>query len=406
MVCLSQAHLLNRRLRRRGTGTRAADRQRSVFYERIWCEAAAAIEAMIEPLGDGLFEITRDAARVRVCRNLCPVDDALTLSIAGNKPLVHRLLASEGLATPPHAEFTLARIGCAVEFLKCTSGPCVVKPARDTGAGHGVTTGVTDRNSLARAAALAASYGEALLIEQQIPGANYRLLYLDGTLLDAVLRKPPTVIGDGRASVRTLVDLANEVRLAKGASNAQFLLTIDLDMRKTLASHGLALSSIPARGAVVKLKTAVNENRGLDNETATDSISQSIIADGARAAAAVGSRLAGVDVITIDPTIPLAESGGVICEVNTTPGLYYHYHKADGPTPVAVEILEWLLCSAKLSVRVRRQADNLAPVADRNRECSVPSTQYSVRSTQNSELSAQYLEPNSQDSVPLDASVA
>jgi len=340
---LSQAHLVRRHLRRRGQAARGAERQRSAFYERIWSEAAAAIEATIEPLGNGLFEITRDTARVRVCRNLSPVDDGLTLTIAGNKPLVHRLLAREGLPTPPHTEFALARVGLAVEFLETVGGPCVVKPARDTGAGHGVTTGVTDRNSLARAAALAASYGEALLIEKQIPGANYRLLYLDGTLLDAVLRKPPTVIGDGRASVRTLVDRANELRLAKGASNAQFLLTIDLDMRNALASQGLALNSMPTTGTVVTLKTAINENGGLDNRTVTDLICESIIADGASAAAAIGSRLAGVDVITPDPTVPLSESGGVICEVNTTPGLYYHYHKADGPTPVAVPILERLL---------------------------------------------------------------
>jgi D-alanine-D-alanine ligase-like ATP-grasp enzyme len=218
-----------------------------------------------------------------------------------------------------------------------------VKPARDSGAGHGVTTGITDRNSLARAAALAASYGEALLIEQQIAGANYRLLYLDGTLLDAVLRKPPTVIGDGRATMRTLVDRANELRLAQGASNAQFLLTTDLDMRRTLEAQKLSFRSVPALGAVVVLKTVINENGGIDNETVTESICESIIADGARATVAVGSRLAGVDVITPDPTIPLADSGGVICELNTTPGLYYHYHKADGSTAVAVPILERLL---------------------------------------------------------------
>jgi cyanophycin synthetase len=278
-----------------------------------------------------------------VCRNLCPVDDSSTLTTAGNKPLVHRLLAREGLPTPPHTEFTLARVGWAVEFLETVGCPCVVKPARDTGAGHGVTTGVTDRNLLARAAALAASYGKALLIEKQIAGANYRLLFLDGILLDAVLRKPPTAIGDGRATVRTLVGRANELRLAKGASHAQFRLTFDLDMRRTLAEQRLSINSIPAAGEVVTLKTVVNENSGLDNETGTELICDSIISDGARAAAAVGSRLAGVDVITTDPTVPLAESGGVICEVNTTPGLYYHYHKAGGPTAVAVPILEWLL---------------------------------------------------------------
>ena len=41
--------------------------------------------------------------------------------------------------------------------------------------------------------------------------------------------------------------------------------------------------------------------------------------------------------------MPLAESGGAVIEVNTTPGFHYHYHKNDGSFPVAVRVLEQLL---------------------------------------------------------------
>jgi cyanophycin synthetase len=64
---------------------------------------------------------------------------------------------------------------------------------------------------------------------------------------------------------------------------------------------------------------------------------------GARAAEAVGVRLAGVDVITPDPSLSLDEAGGVVIEVNTTPGYYYHYYKRDGRVPVATLILERLV---------------------------------------------------------------
>ena len=343
LACLSLFDLGKRYLRRRGRAVRGADRERSAFYQRIWSNAADAIGAAIEPLGDGIFEISRGDARTRVYRNLTPLDDPITLAVAGNKPLTYRLLSADGLPTPPHTEFTLRSLGRAVEFFESGRVTCVVKPARDTGAGHGVTTGITDRRSLARAATLAASYGESLLIEQQVRGENFRLLYLDGTLLDAVVRRSPTVIGDGQSTVRTLVRQANESRLARGAAGAQFLLTFDLDMNRTLAAQKLSLRSVPEAGRRVTLKTVVNENGGSDNLTATHVLCDSVVADGARAAAAIGSRLAGVDIISPDPTVPLAEAGGVISEVNTTPGLYYHYHKADGPTPVAVPILERLL---------------------------------------------------------------
>ena len=46
---------------------------------------------------------------------------------------------------------------------------------------------------------------------------------------------------------------------------------------------------------------------------------------------------------TADPGSPLHSSGGVILEVNAPPNFYYHYHKKDGPFPVAVHVLRRLL---------------------------------------------------------------
>src|SRR5205823_1628012 len=113
------------------------------------------------------------------------------------------------------------------------------------------TTGVRRRSHLALAAAAAAVYGDDLLIEEQLKGDNYRLLYLDGVLLDAYVRQPPTVVGDGRSTVARLVRRANSDRLSRGSGLSQVLLTIDLDMRRTLAKQGLSLRSVPPAGAVV-----------------------------------------------------------------------------------------------------------------------------------------------------------
>ncbi len=60
---------------------------------------------------------------------------------------------------------------------------------------------------------------------------------------------------------------------------------------------------------------------------------------------ALGSRFAGVDLLTNDPTVPLAESRGVFVEINTTPGLHHHYITAEDHErhPVAARILDRLL---------------------------------------------------------------
>lgn len=330
----------------------AAGKHLTEFYDRIWRQAAAHLGATYTPLGSGIAEILLGGIQTRVMGNTCPIDDPVTLALASNRPVTYQLLTRHGLAIPRYAGFTLKTLNQAIAFMESCAGECVVKPARGTGGGRGVTTGVASRTHLALAAAASSVYGDDLLIEEQLEGDNYRLLFLDGVLLDAFVRKPPTVVADGRSTVSQLVRRANAERLEHGFGLSQVLLTIDLDMRRTLAKQGLNLRCIPPAGRVVTLKTVVNENCGADNSTATHLLCDSIIDDGARAADALQVRLAGIDVVTRDPSVPLEESGGALLEVNTTPGFYYHYHKSDGSLPVAVPILEKLLADHPALLRM------------------------------------------------------
>lgn len=329
-------------IRRRSAAGRM-DRQRSEFYDSVWREAASRLGGRIESLADGLLEISFGGRTIRVCRNYTPLDDPVTLLLAGNKPAVAKLLARHSLPVPRHAEFTLDDIRPAVAFLQQWGRSCVVKPAKDTGAGHGVTTGVATSWQLIRAAATAAAFGSELIIEEQVAGDNYRMLYLDGVLLDAVRRGPPSVVGDGRSNIRALVRRANAARLAAGYAAAQTLITFDADMRRTLADQRLTLRTVPPAGSRVIVKTVINDNASADNEAATDQLCDEVVAAGAEAARAVGARLAGVDVVTADPSRPLEETGGAVLEVNTTPGFYYHYMKQGGRFDVAHYVLRALL---------------------------------------------------------------
>ena len=350
LLALARAFRRYRNPRRRQSGAHL-----SAFYDWAWREAAADLGATYESLGGGIGEITRDGARVRVCENTSPIDDPVALAVAADKALTYRLLTAAGLPVPRHAVFRLDDAGPAAAFLRAGRRDCVVKPAGGTGGGRGVTTGVRRPSHLARAAASAAVYNEELLIEEQAEGDNYRLLYLDGVLLDAFVRRAPSVVADGRATVARLIRRTNEERLRQGSGLSQVLLTIDLDMERTLARQGLSLQSVPVEGRVVTLKTVVNENQGKDNVTATSLLCDAIIADGARAARVTGVRLAGIDIITRDLNVPLSESGGVILEVNTPPNYYFHYHKSDGCFPLAATVLAQLLAEER---SVSTPADN------------------------------------------------
>ncbi len=365
MFCKNRAVLLGLHLealgkaffRYRNPLRRRSGRYQVEFYNRIWREAAEQLGATFTPLGTSISEIRLGSRRVRVFENTCPIDDPVTMAVAGDKGLTYKLLEDEDLPTPRHALFTFKTMADAIRFLEDSARDCVVKPARGTGGGRGVTTGVRTRSHLARAAAAASVYGDDLLIEEQMEGDNYRLLYLDGVLLDAFVRKSPGVVADGKSRVRKLVELANAERLKQRAGVSQVLMTVDFDMKRTLAKQGLSLRSVPPAGTALTLKTVVNENRGVDNTTATGRLCPEIVSAGARAAAAVGVRLAGVDIITTDPTVPLRQAGGAVLEVNTPPNYYYHYQKSDGSFPVALHVLECLLLEPAASETLAQKHD-------------------------------------------------
>jgi cyanophycin synthetase len=332
--------------RYRNPRRRAAGRNQDEFYLRTWRQAAEAVGGTFRATGACMGEIELDGVLTRVSENYSEIDGPVTLAMLHDKPLCHRVLREHGLPVPRHATFSIDDIRPAFAFLETLGAErdCVVKPACGTGGGRGVTTGIRSPSQLARAAAAAAVYADRLLIEEQIAGDNYRLLYLDGVMIDAFARRLPCVVGDGRSSVANLVEAHNTARLDSGTGMSQVLLTVDYDMKRTLARQGLSLRSVPAAGRSVTLKTAVNENCGSDNTTATKMLCPAIVEAGARAARALRARFVGIDILTTDPRVGLAESGGVILEINGTPNLYFHYTKRDGTFPVAVHLLRRLLC--------------------------------------------------------------
>jgi D-alanine-D-alanine ligase-like ATP-grasp enzyme len=333
---------IQRKLAHQPPGREEADRQLSAFYERVWREAAAEIGASVLDLGSNVLEIRRGERWTRVWHHYTGIDTLAAHHIVRTKGVMHRLLAAHDLPSPRHLEFSPADMQPAACFLESTSRPCVVKPACGTGGGLGVVTGIRTRWQLARAAWAAAVSGDHPLIEEQVEGENYRLLYLDGELLDVVKREPPAVRADGVATVQQLVERLNRERLAGQGALAHGQLTLDLDVQATLQRQGLSLRSVPPAGTRIQLKTAINENSAHENVSAPDELCADILRETAQAVQLSGLRLAGVDIICADPRRSLRASGGVILEVNSPPGFFWHYHKRAGSFPIALYILRAL----------------------------------------------------------------
>jgi len=340
-----------RRLRAERRHSGLGEQVRHAMYERIWREAADATGAQIEQLAPGLFELSRNGVATRVFYQTVDLDDSVTLEVAVDKTLVHRLIAAAGISIPDHLEFDVRDPAPALDFLARAGGPCVVKPAAGTGGGSGTTAGLTQPAEFMRArlcAAAAARGGRRLLIERQAAGAVYRLLFLDDELLDVVCSLPAHLTGDGRSTIETLIVAENERRIAAEGDAGLRLQNVNLNTVIALERAGLKLSSILPAGRTIAIGAITNNNAVENNETFRGELAPQLIAQARAAQSAVGLRLAGVDVITTDPARPLAETGGVINEINGTPALHHHYLVADPDraTRVAIPILERLLSRA------------------------------------------------------------
>ena len=312
----------------------------------MWRAVAEHIGADFTPLTDDLWELRFNGRKTRILNYKLQFDDPVTLETVGRKSLVYRLLSEAGLRVPEYEVFQLNELDRARAFLARHPGGCVVKPASGTSSGAGVTTHVLAPDEIRKAAILASLFDSELLIERMIPGESYRLLVLDGKLIHAACRRGPRLVGDGVSSVVELIRNENK-RLQDRGEN---ICPTGRDCRFTLSYQSLSLSSIPSKGQRFLVQSVNDprqrraEVRTVYNETVTDCICDALKNDAQLIAQTLGSRFIGVDLITVDPTIPLAQSGGAIIEANTTPGLHHHYdaQREKYPEP-ALRVIEALL---------------------------------------------------------------
>ncbi|MBA2240014.1 MAG: hypothetical protein H0W09_02020 [Solirubrobacterales bacterium] len=318
---------------------------RNSAYAGIWGEAAEQLGSGFRALGDGLFEFGDGSDLVLVRRGHAAIDSRAALDAAFDKPKHHALLGREGIPVPDHLEFAAQNADQAIGFLERAGSAVVVKPAAGTGAGSGVTSGITTAPELRRAVLRASRSASRLQVERQADGEEYRVLLLDGEVIDVVRRHRPRVRGDGRSTIAELVGAENHRRLAADGLERLRWLKVDLDCVLTLQRQGLRLSSVPARDTSVVLKQVVNQNAAAENETVHESLADELVAEVVAAARTVGIRLAGVDIVTSELGSSLARAGGVVLEVNADPGIHHHYAVADrsGATRVAVPILRTIL---------------------------------------------------------------
>lgn len=264
------------------------------------------------------------------------------------------LVASELAGDKAQAKAMLEEIGCPVargvvvgtaqEALSATTRlarPLVVKPL-DGNHGRGVTTGLVTDEAITAAFDLAAVHSRRVIVEEELPGRDHRILVVDGRVVAVAERVAAQVVGDGVNSVRALVDAVNSDP-RRGVGHETSLTRIRLDDQAAadiLERQELTPESVPAAGRVVVLRTTANLSSGGTAIDRTDDIHPDNAAIARRAALAIGLDVAGIDMLAPDISRPIRETGGGIVEVNAAPGLRMHMDPSEG---VARDVAEPIL---------------------------------------------------------------
>lgn len=291
-------------------------------------------------LNDGnLVQLGHGASQRRIWTAQTDRTSAIAQGIARDKDLTKRLIAGCGVPVPEGQ--AVATAAEAWEAAQDIGLPVVVKPS-DGNHGRGVMLDLRTQADVEAAFAVAERHGSEVLVERYILGDEHRLLVIAGKVVAAARGETAWVTGNGRSTVRQLVDAQINSDPRRGTSEDHPLNRLvfeeDEALLGDLTRQGLTPEAVPEAGRKVLVQR--NGNVAID---CTDQVHPEVEHVVALAARIVGLDIAGVDLVAQDIARPLHEQGGAIVEVNAGPGLLAHLKPAVGkPRPVGRAIVDSL----------------------------------------------------------------
>jgi cyanophycin synthetase len=286
-----------------------------------------------------LVQLGYGAAQRRIWTAETDRTSAIAEGISRDKDLTKTLLAACGVPVPEGR--IVASPAEAWEAAQEIGLPVVVKPS-DGNHGRGVSADLSTQEEVEAAFPLADEQGSEVMVERYIRGNEHRLLLVGDRLVAAARGESVWLSGDGRSTIRQLIDSQINTDPRRGDSEVFPLDLIVLDERPSiqfeLQRQGYNGDSVPPAGQRVLVQR--NGNVAID---VTDQVHPEVAATAALAARVVGLDIAGIDLVAEDISRPLAEQRGAIVEVNAGPSLLMHLKPASGEArPVGEAIVDHL----------------------------------------------------------------
>ena len=250
------------------------------------------------------------------------ISSGAALALGTHKEGTRACLARHGVPVPEGRMFVNGDFDTAIEFAAQIGYPVVCKPAMGV-RGIGVVANIQTEDELRRAFEMYTSTKlgrDDFIIEEHIPGRDYRIVVVDDQVIAAVQREPGAVVGDGHSNIAELILFKNALR-QKNPHLGPRPVEFNDNMRWQLEKAGYTLDTVLPEGTRAALTTSCNLSQGGDSIDVLDEMHPSIKAAAVAAVRAVpGMRYCGVDFLLEDHRLPIdgQPSGkrGGICELN------------------------------------------------------------------------------------------
>jgi cyanophycin synthetase len=334
-------------------------------YMQDVCRIAFTDDIPFRYIGAGMTRVGWGTKSQTFYGSSIDADSAIGVAICQNKHTTASVLRLAGFPVPDHVP--VRSFEAAREAARRLGWPVVVKPA-DRERSEGVTAGIATEGELRAAYDVATRLSGSILVESHVPGDCHRIMVAKDELIYVVKREPKLVVGDGSSTVAELV-AANNAKEAEShppwRRNVAALL--DEDALRRLERSGRTPQSIPGQGEIVHLRGITSNQWGGRLTDLTETIHPENVRLAFDAARTLGLAVAGVDLMSVDVSVPWHENGAVINEMNARPNFVIRsreVHAArlmaalvegDGRIPVHLVIGE-----GDLLARTRELRGNLA----------------------------------------------
>jgi D-alanine-D-alanine ligase-like ATP-grasp enzyme len=221
-----------------------------------------------------------------------------------------------------HAKGILLEKGYLPEMLNSVQLPAVVKPV-NTDHGIAVSTNIKSRQELISAIENAFKFAQKVIVEEFVPGQEYRFLVIDFAVRAIAFREPANVTGDGKSTIQQLIDKKNVGR-GNDYRHPLLKIVVDQEVKRHLNVLSLSSDSILKKGEKVYLRKNSNLSTGGDSIDVTDEMLDFYKEVAVKAAQASGLKIAGIDIIIKDPDAAPSLENYIVVELNAPAMLSMH----------------------------------------------------------------------------------